>query len=299
MSATSLKALQSLTIAETRGKSLYVIGDIHGCYDELLELEDIIKAHAAKKKQQALIICVGDYCDRGPKSKDVIQHVAEGVASGSHIAILGNHEWYFLLVNAASRRDELKESGIAWPDYLISDAELFANANPGTRPTAKDLSKVMKSLRERWQQNGGETTMKSYGTSLDDSNCATHVPLTHLQFLITCPAVVETPNGIVSHAHMHREHYDILQNPKADRISIQKAVDQCLWNRVLPEEPVHKKLWHFSGHTPNEKVKRSFKNRWIQLDTGCVYGHKLTAIHMQSRKSFSVDAKEVYKPKKL
>jgi predicted MPP superfamily phosphohydrolase len=299
MSTTSLKALQSLTAAEIRGKSLYVIGDIHGCYDELIQLEEIIKAHAIKKKQQPLIICVGDYCDRGPKSKEVIQHVADGVAAGTHIAILGNHEWYFLLVNATSRREELQESGISWPNYLISDAELFENANPGTRPTSKDLSKVMKSLRERWQQNGGETTMKSYDTTLDDSDCAMHVPLKHLQFLITCPAAVETPHGIVSHAHMHREHYETLQNPNSDRVTLQKTVDQCLWNRVLPEESVHKKLWHFSGHTPHEKIKRSFKNRWIQLDTGCVYGHKLTAIHMQSRKSFSVDAKEVYKPKKL
>lgn len=300
MASIKPQPLRSLSLDEIRGKSLYVIGDIHGCYLELLELEDKIKTHAAKKKKNPLIICVGDYCDRGPRSREVIQHIANGAAAGTHIGILGNHEWYFLLVNATSRRDELEKSGISWPTHLVAHADLYQNANPGKSPSQKDLNKVMRQLRERWQLNGGETTMKSYDTSLDDPNCSTHVPFSHIQFLMTCPIAVETPKGIVSHAHMNREHYEILQSTTTDVESIQRAFDYCIWNRKLPKEPVskNKKIWHFSGHTPDEKVRRSFKNRWIQLDTGCVYGHKLTAIHMESRNSFSVSAKEVYRARK-
>ena len=49
---------------------IYAIGDIHGCYDELLLLLAKIRAHA--KGAPFTGIFLGDYIDRGPRSRDVV-----------------------------------------------------------------------------------------------------------------------------------------------------------------------------------------------------------------------------------
>ncbi len=67
----------------------YVIGDIHGCYDELMELIEKIDNHSAN--QEAKMIFVGDYVDRGPKSKQVVDLIIKMRHQG-HVALMGNHE---------------------------------------------------------------------------------------------------------------------------------------------------------------------------------------------------------------
>lgn len=294
--------LVSLSRDELKGKSVYAIGDIHGCYEELIELEDRIQNHAGKLKKTPLIICVGDYCDRGPASAQVIEHLAHGISAGTHLGVLGNHEWYFLAANASPRIEELAKQRISWPSYLNSCADIYKNVN-GKYPSAKELRETIRQIQDRWTTNGGELTMNSYATSLKDTQYYLHVPSHHLTMLLLCPIVIETPFGIISHAQIHRSHLDTLKTnlggSEEERTALRWAVEQCLWNRELPKEPVTEKLWHFSGHTPAPGIRRSAKNHWIRFDTGCVYGNKLTAIHMQTKQSFSVRAKSTYKEKKI
>jgi len=66
----------------------YVIGDVHGCYDELLELYHKIDEHA---NGDFRMIFVGDYVDRGPKSKEVVEFIMKMQQRG-HVALMGNHE---------------------------------------------------------------------------------------------------------------------------------------------------------------------------------------------------------------
>ncbi len=66
----------------------YVIGDVHGCYDELLELYHKIDEHADGNFR---MIFVGDYVDRGPKSKEVVEFIRKMQKRGD-IALMGNHE---------------------------------------------------------------------------------------------------------------------------------------------------------------------------------------------------------------
>lgn len=47
----------------------FVIGDIHGCYMQLVDLLNKIKPDLYQDK----IIFLGDYIDRGPNSYEVIQ----------------------------------------------------------------------------------------------------------------------------------------------------------------------------------------------------------------------------------
>ncbi|MCP4439819.1 MAG: serine/threonine protein phosphatase [Aureispira sp.] len=62
----------------------FIIGDIHGCYDEMLKL-----LHKAGINNEDFIISVGDIVDRGPKSIQVYQFFKNRPNSK---VIMGNHE---------------------------------------------------------------------------------------------------------------------------------------------------------------------------------------------------------------
>jgi len=61
-----------------------IIGDIHGCYDELLELFDV-----AALADGDTVVSVGDVVDRGPKPAEV---VAWFRARPGALVLMGNHE---------------------------------------------------------------------------------------------------------------------------------------------------------------------------------------------------------------
>ncbi len=73
-----------------------VIGDLHGCYEELCELLEKLGyvrtgtgfTHPEHRKAAFL----GDFCDRGPRNADVLRLVMQMVASGDAIAVPGNHD---------------------------------------------------------------------------------------------------------------------------------------------------------------------------------------------------------------
>lgn len=67
----------------------YVIGDVHGCYDELMALLNKIEA----KDDDARIIFTGDLIDRGPKVMDVLTWAMDHITlDGKYQAVRGNHE---------------------------------------------------------------------------------------------------------------------------------------------------------------------------------------------------------------
>jgi serine/threonine protein phosphatase 1 len=69
----------------------YVIPDIHGRYDLLSEGLADIAAHSAGKA--GVIVTIGDYVDKGPESKQVIDRLLSGVAEGWRLVTLkGNHD---------------------------------------------------------------------------------------------------------------------------------------------------------------------------------------------------------------
>lgn len=72
---------------------LFAIGDIHGCFDQLKELmEEKIQLTRHDK-----LVFLGDYIDRGPKSKEVIDYlIALKNKDFDIIALSGNHEQMLL-----------------------------------------------------------------------------------------------------------------------------------------------------------------------------------------------------------
>ena len=67
----------------------YAIGDIHGCLTELLMLMQKIEAHIKTHGKSYRIITCGDYIDRGPDSKGVLDFL---MARPDIIKLRGNHE---------------------------------------------------------------------------------------------------------------------------------------------------------------------------------------------------------------
>jgi serine/threonine protein phosphatase 1 len=74
-------------------KRLFAIGDIHGCFDSLKEL---FESEIQLDKNDKLIL-LGDYIDRGNKSKEVVDYIIFLQENGYDITpLIGNHELLLL-----------------------------------------------------------------------------------------------------------------------------------------------------------------------------------------------------------
>jgi serine/threonine protein phosphatase 1 len=71
---------------------LLVTSDSHGCYDQFCILLD-----RAKLTKEDTLIILGDFIDRGPKSKDLVQHLIDLQKEFPNTVVLkGNHEQMLL-----------------------------------------------------------------------------------------------------------------------------------------------------------------------------------------------------------
>ena len=98
----------------------YAIGDIHGRLDLLRAAIHDIAAHAGGGRHQ--VICLGDYVDRGPDSKGVVDTLIALTARDPWRCLMGNHEDMMSRSLRSRDRDEL----------------------------------------DRWLDNGGDATLDSY-----------------------------------------------------------------------------------------------------------------------------------------
>jgi serine/threonine protein phosphatase 1 len=75
---------------------LYVIGDIHGRADLLDQVALAIDRDLADNPARAATtITLGDYVDRGPDSRGVLDRLARNPFPTAYIALKGNHEELF------------------------------------------------------------------------------------------------------------------------------------------------------------------------------------------------------------
>lgn len=107
----------------------YVISDIHGCYDQLMQLLAIIEFN-----EEDELFVVGDCLDRGPDSCKVL---VELMKHPSVVCLAGNHE-VMALTCLRFLRKEIMEDTIDQIDERMLEEILC------------------------WQENGGTTTMEEF-----------------------------------------------------------------------------------------------------------------------------------------
>jgi serine/threonine protein phosphatase 1 len=77
------------------GMQIYAVGDIHGRVDLLNELFTQIDADiAASPSARTVEIYLGDYIDRGPASREVLDRLIDRGRSRSAVFLRGNHDTY-------------------------------------------------------------------------------------------------------------------------------------------------------------------------------------------------------------
>lgn len=125
----------------------YAIGDVHGC-DMLLAR--LLVRLAEQTHPDAMLVCVGDYVDRGEQSAQVLQrlHRLSGEAGGNMICLKGNHEAMLL-----DFLDNPVESGPRWLRHggLQTVASYGLPLVPRTAPDAE-----WRALRDRLRAALGE-----------------------------------------------------------------------------------------------------------------------------------------------
>ncbi|HLF63763.1 MAG TPA: metallophosphoesterase, partial [Saprospiraceae bacterium] len=85
---------------------VFAVGDIHGCHQTFRKL--LLDEIRIKKSDR--IYCLGDYVDRGPDSKGVVDFILELRRSGYHIHTLrGNHEQLMMTSIESTENFELWE----------------------------------------------------------------------------------------------------------------------------------------------------------------------------------------------
>jgi len=71
---------------------LYVIGDIHGRLDLLERMIELVNLDIKKSAGDCLVVTLGDYVDRGPNSRGVLDRLLNNPFAGRYVALKGNHE---------------------------------------------------------------------------------------------------------------------------------------------------------------------------------------------------------------
>jgi serine/threonine protein phosphatase 1 len=125
---------------------VYAVGDIHGRADLLAGLHQRIRDHAqAHPGPRNVVVYLGDYCDRGLNSRDVIDILLNHPLPGfESIHLRGNHDQEFLdfLVRPEAGRRWLRHGG---------DATLYSYGVevPPSRPSLDLLQAAQAELRQK------------------------------------------------------------------------------------------------------------------------------------------------------
>ena len=121
-----------------RGRRIYAIGDIHGAIAKLRDLHGQIAADlTARPVASALLLHLGDYVDKGPDSRAVLDYLVgeDPVARLETLNLCGNHEETMLAA--------LSGDGAAAADWLWG----------GGRATLESWGIDPETPREDWPQH--------------------------------------------------------------------------------------------------------------------------------------------------
>lgn len=232
------------------GIRVYAVGDVHGRLDLLKQLLGMIeKAEAAWPAERAILIFLGDYVDRGPDSRGVIELLLNGLPERfEQVFLRGNHEEMMLqsLQSAEMFDFWALNGGIATArSYGLDIAE-------NTPVHELDSGAICRALSQA-------------------------VPQSHKDFIRNLPVKVEAGDYLFVHAGVRPE---VPLNAQSDRDCLLIRNEFLTYRGDFGKVVVH-------GHTPMPEPE-SLHNR-ISIDTGAFHTGRLTAVRLeeQSRRFFS------------
>ena len=229
--------------------SIYAIGDIHGQLAELHRVLDLIEKDGGKDAQ---IVFLGDYTDRGPDSRGVIDLLIEGKNTGRNWTFIkGNHDHMF---------------------------ELFMQSPPQHDP------QIITDLYWLHQRLGGDTTLASYGVI---STGRTRLMDTHAEALAAVPQVHVDFLKKLSLSYTHEDLFFCHAGVRPEVPLDQQSLEDLIWIRKGFHEytAAHPKMI-IHGHTIVEEATH-YGNR-INLDTGAGKFKPLTTAVFEGGKAWTL-----------
>lgn len=233
-------------------KRTLVISDIHG---ELEMFEQLLTNVNYDPRDDQLIL-LGDYVDRGPNSKQVLNKVIELKKQGA-LLLKGNHE--DMMIKALTQDDER-----AWKHWA--------------------------------HRNGGGQTLQSYGFKESDyiipdgeefikPKLESQELDQHLAFIQNLDHIIEWEDTIFVHAGIHPEKAIADTDPYT-----------LMWIREEFHKGYKGEKTVIFGHTPatyfhNNPEKHSVyfgKNKIIAIDGAAVYGGQLNCLELPGQKVYAV-----------
>lgn len=210
-----------------------VIGDIHGCFEELVSLLELLELQTDDR-----VVAVGDLIVKGNKSKEVLDLF---IADGRFSSVLGNHD---------------------------------------------------RALLRFWR---GETTSLKNSQARTWSELANGVTR-YFTYLASLPLMIDLGTHLVVHAGV-RPGVPLDQQLEDDLTELRTlGEDRTSRNGVAWYEVYNSDKIVLFGHWPAAEPRRA--EHAIGLDTGCVYGNRLTAYIVETAEFVSVPANRAYDPPK-
>lgn len=215
---------------------IFAVGDIHG---QLAQFHHALDRIGEDPEAGAPIVFLGDFVDRGPDSRAVVEALMQGQAEGRNwICLMGNHDRFFL----------------RYLDDPFYEDPQTRNPHFYTDPPI-----------------GGDKTLESYGVDADPrrdpreihAEAVAAVPQAHRDWLAALPRIYETEQQIFVHAGI-RPGVPISEQTEDDLIWIRSA--------FLNDARDHGRLV-VHGHTAID-LPQLYPNR-LNMDGGAGYGRPL------------------------
>ena len=270
----------------------YVIGDLQGCAHEAGLLLDRIRSDAGL---DARILFVGDLINRGPDSLGALRNMkALSEASGGRVdALLGNHDLHLLAVavgaQKTSRSDTLdailaapdRDTLIEWlrrrPLTMFVDAHLLVHAGVPPQWTAAQTMALAAEVEAVLRSDGWIDFLgQMYGNEPDRwDDGLTGMP--RLRCIVNALTRMRLcwPDGRMDFAHKESD-----KGPEGS--DLQPWFD--LPHRRTADVTVVFGHWSALGLVLRPNL--------VGLDSGCVWGGKLTAVCLDDRSLLQVDCPE-------
>lgn len=212
---------------------------------------DTLKKLVQKLPRDSRVIFVGDLVDRGKKTRELIKFIREN----NFESVLGNHDALILELSKYYARNGYKKTANTYSAFL-------------KRGGFRTLSSY-----GICKKNGIELKEKEFLSDFwDDMNWIENLPIYKELDIFRNELPV-----VISHAPLgdyweKRWDYDYIKKI-------------ALWNRENPSEQAS--IFNIFGHTPQKEVL--ITKNFVNVDTGCCYGRKLSAFCVETGKVISVE----------